>query len=352
MYHRIRSRRLISIGSVAVLTFIVDYSYASPADVCSVVLTNKAYDTSRQSTNYQYMSATRDRLCHDEYNSVNEARSAAESAGFNLGYAGFTVGGNGATQTADGKVSIASTSFCSASSADIRTALSTSYEEQVANVAVKAWEECVKRSQENVLYISYKLRPDGSGFDGTLHLTANQGPLGRTITGIVIGGAAARVTCNIGGRSYTPDEVQANPVEIKTTGTALVCEKEGDASVSVAIQTSQGAADFIAIPSKNDILNAKLAEINNALTEVQSKVSELTNRAERMKPIKLYLCPNDRELPAKATANWVWASYGCLGQVSSTDKCMNIGWDPDIKNSQIFYGQCDPVYYYKKEAGD
>ena len=290
------------------------------------------------------MSAVRDRLCHDEYNSLNEARSAAQSAGFNLGYAGFTIGANGAQQNAGGKTSISQTSFCSANSADVRASLASNYEEQVTNVAVKAWADCVRESQENLLYISYKLRPDATGFDGLLHLTANQGALGRTITGILVGGVATTVRCNIGGKWYSPEDVQKEPAVIQTTGTALSCNKDSDVSANVSFQTSQGAVDFIELPTKIDLTSSRTSDLFNTLAEMQLKISDLQSYTQWIKGVKLYKCHDSRATdPYNLDGNWLWASFGCNGQISSSDFCENIGWSGSHHTNEHHKEVCTPV---------
>ncbi len=272
----------ILILTIAVL-FVFETPFANPAEVCRVALTEKAYDRERSKIRSNIMFSARDELCNREYNNIGEAQSAARSRGFSLGYSGLSIGASDARQSNNNKWNISDTKFCRATSTELQTSYASDYENQIASVAVQAWLECVKSSNENLLYLDYKISEDGQRFTGTLHTTASTGALARKITGIaVVGDAASSTTCNIAGKKYNPADVAAKPIEVKTTGTTVACEKSSDKSVSIAFQTSVAGVPFIDLPTKKElrateikVLKADLASLRNKVAPLERKLAEL-----------------------------------------------------------------------------
>jgi hypothetical protein len=275
-----------SLALAGVLTICCVFeAVAQPADICSVALTEQAYDVEESTIQTNLMFAARDDICEKEYDSVSQARSEARSGGFNVGHAGVSIGVSGAKQSNNGKWSIKETAFCKATASDLQTSYGSEYRNQVARIAVQAWLECVKSSNQNLLYLEYAISPDGQLFTGRLRTTASTGPLQRTITGIsVVGDAADTVVCNIAGKNYKPDDVGEKPVEITTTGTSVACSKSGSEGASIALQTSQSALPFVHLPSEREVKVSEFDELAKMIEDI--RIVDLASATQRIEALE------------------------------------------------------------------
>lgn len=229
-------------------------STASAQNVCDTVLTAQAFDRTSRATTEFVMQAERDALCDKEYSSLQEARQAARKSGFNLGYEGLEIGGSGARQNANSRWEIRDTSFCRATLSDFSSAHQSSYSQQVASVAVRAWENCVQSSQSNQLFLIYEIQDGGNILAGRLVRTAaSRIGFDFAITGVgVVGQAGGHVRCRIGTRSIDPNQLETTSYKVTETETVLSCEKIGegrDKHATLNIQTSQGAIPHVTLPS-------------------------------------------------------------------------------------------------------
>ncbi len=252
-------------------------AFAQPAEFCKVALTEQAFNKTKISNKSETLMASRDNVCSKAYSNVGEARASARNSGFSLGYAGFSIGASDAKQNTNGSWDISQTSFCRASKTDMKSSIASDYESQVTSVALSAWRDCVKISNENVLYLEYEESLDGNRFTGILRATANRGSLGRKITGIsVVGPAGDSVTCVIGGAKYIPKKVSKQHVQMKTTGTSVACEKSDVRAADVAFQTSEGALPFVKLPSEKEKENAEWQLLNRRVSKIEAIVAALS----------------------------------------------------------------------------
>jgi len=250
------------------------FSPALYASVCDVALTEKAYDINKANIRSTIMLAERDALCERQYSNAGEANSSARSGGFGVTFKKFSASGSRAKQNSNGKWDISEEEFCTSSARDLNTNFFDGSESIIASIAVKAWRDCVTNAQSNDLYMEYEISPDGNYFTGELKVTAKTGPLKREIKGITTGGTGKKeLSCNIGGRNVTPEDVLEKPVLVAEAGTGVVCEKVPDTGVSVSIQTNAGSLPFVHLPSPED------RDII-ALEELKKRVMDLENRKD------------------------------------------------------------------------
>jgi hypothetical protein len=259
---------LLSLGLMAAS------AHAQPVDVCAVALREKAYDVTRSDSRASIVMAAKDNICSRDYRDEGEAKASARSAGFDLSYAGFGVGGNSGKATSNNRWSLSETNFCKATARELQAAYSDQYETQIANIAVGAWLDCVKNSRENQLFLQYNTANDGSRFTGQLITTAQTGTLERTITGVVLSGAAKdTVICNVGGREFKPSQT-FSAIEVRTTGTNVACEKSGPEGVDIGFQTSAGSVSFVKLPSDREI---KISETRTLIEKIDALRNEFTS---------------------------------------------------------------------------
>lgn len=257
-----------------VVTLLCSSTAGICASVCDSVLNEQVINTEKKTTNAHFAFSKRDDICRATYNSVQDAQSAAQQAGFNIGYGGLSIGADKATTTASGHYEISNTNFCRATAEDFSSAYGTDYESRVGSIAVSAWRDCVGLVAGNRIFIEIAENDNGAYFTGTLYHTASSGTLNANITAInAVGDGKSDLKCTIGGVEYSPG-ILTEPYIIDTTKTAISCEKPENKSVSVAFQTNVDSVPFIQMPSKQGIQEVKLTSLQAMVQQALSNQSQ------------------------------------------------------------------------------
>lgn len=251
-------------------------------NLCDLALTSGAFNTSDYASTSKLFLAQRDDVCSKEYDSKSEANSAARSAGGNLGYGGFTLGGSSAKQSTSGKWSVSSSEFCSASASELDSFTSERAKKQVADSALSAWTSCIKNTATNRLYVSYSLLPNGQGMTGTIHRSVSGDGTGfgniKGISSSVSNDDAAgkNIQCRIGTEAVAVN--QSINIRIDRTQISMSCAKDADANVSVSLITDAGDRDWIRLPSQKEVKQTSTNELRDALVQLRGEL-DVTNSA-------------------------------------------------------------------------
>lgn len=254
--------------------FVGTFTNAAQPEYCSVVLQEQAFNKERSSNVESYASAKRNELCSRNYSSLDEAKQAAFSAGFDTSYGIFDLGASGSQSTGSQSISIKDSKFCKSTAEDLRSSQISSYESVIADVAVKAWLERVKYSEKPFLYMTYKTLSDGMSFSGTLYWK----PLGNTdlyITGITVTPITAKVRCVVDGREVpAASAVGEQKFLLGGSEKSISCQKFTDESVVISISTSENSLPGVVLPSKIDIEVDKYERLENLLLLIKRRVAD------------------------------------------------------------------------------
>ena len=261
---------------------------------CGAVLRARAFDTTSLSISQDILITRRDNICSRDYSSLEEARTSARSGGFNVGYAGLSIGASEAKTNQNGRYEISETEFCKATLDDFASAFALNYEETVASIAVQNWLQCVRVAGANRLYMSYTLRGDGSYFDGNLHRSLSGESTTTTALAVdglnVVGPGKDGVECVIAGETTDAERIRNKPIEITATTAPIACSRTNDKDVSIGINTTSGTLATIYLPSPQAqeaeeiaslkaIIQRLLAE-NASQTEVASGLVDRVSNLE------------------------------------------------------------------------
>lgn len=253
----------------------ISFSYASMAiasSVCDIALNSGAFNTSDYSHNSRLFLAERDAVCQKEYDSKQEATTAARKSGGNIGYAGFSFGASDAKQTSSGKWSLQSSEYCRSSASQLDSITSTTAKGQVADVALGAWLECVKLVETDRLFVAYSPLENGRGITGTIHRRVSGGAVGE-IRGISGSDPSVPVTCQIGTTAVTSNEAKILPIE--RANTSITCIKEPSKSVRISLITSVSDSPWIDMPSQKQVEQTAIDDVNEATRQLREQVDEL-----------------------------------------------------------------------------
>jgi hypothetical protein len=286
---------MIAIGVAATLLFQCPSIQASELGYCSSVLQEKAFNTQNISTKYNVMQSLRDNLCRSDFSSDEEAENAVKSAGFNVGYGGFSLGGSKASGSNSSRVSIESTEFCQLSSADFRSRLEYFSSTTDATTAVEAWSRCIAELGGDSVFLKYKFSGDGNGIIGDLVWSKSNGL--RRISSIDISNDGnTQLECRVDGQLLTAGKVD---VVIETRETGFSCRRQGGGYASFQVQTSSGSTGYIEILSQEQIekrewdrIDAQISEIKADLSnfatqdKVDARFSEIQSEVSRLLPMR------------------------------------------------------------------
>ncbi|EXI78949.1 MAG: hypothetical protein AW10_02591 [Candidatus Accumulibacter appositus] len=312
--------------------------------VCDIALQSRAFNTNDYASTSSIVLNKRDDACQSKYDSRKEAIDSARSSGATIGYGGFSFGASDARKESSGKWSISDSRFCNASAKELDSFTSVRVRQQVADIALSAWSECIGSVESNQLYATFSPNANGSGITGTLYRSVSRGGVG-TITGIVVAGAPGSssgadgsiVNCMIGTTVVTPNMTQA--ITIDRTDIAFQCTKTSDHHIlKVAISTTQGDTPWMSLPAPVQIENKKIEETNSALFTLRGRIDELEGKVasldNNMTAITALVSShssavtdlNSKVSVLQAQPRFVWKK-GNNGTVSCNTYCGDSKWE-------------------------
>jgi len=224
-------------------------------DVCRVALESNAFNTFDQTVSNRIAFEQKEELCRRDYSSAEEFRNSARSGGFNLSYAGVGLGASGGRSSGEGRVHFREEAFCRASQQDFFQEYQATTSVRIGDVALRAWSECIRTTNENSLWLHYTVQPDGTGMTGTLRRTIRTGPTNLRITSMQVQPdfLSDEVRCIVAGRMFTPSSLsESGPIETQTTSEIVSCTKPHEQTVRVALATDGGSLTWITMPSAEE----------------------------------------------------------------------------------------------------
>lgn len=113
-------------------------------------------------------------------------------------------------------------------------------------------------------------------------------------------------------------------------------------SAELTIATGRGAL-YVPIAADAELPPMTASAIEGKSEDLAARIKELENFTAKLKPMQLYQCPLDLEHKGGS-----WATWGCLGQISSQDQCFNYT-HVGSGNQDNWYVRkpCTPIQVYK-----
>ena len=250
--------------------------FASADNVCDIALTSGAFNTSDYAQNSRLVFKKKDDVCKSEYNSQSDAYSAGEQSGGSIGYGGFSLGLSDAKQKSNQKWSISDSKLCQASAQDLESFTSTFAKQKVADTALKAWSECIDKT--NKLNLKYSLVPEGTGMTGIIVRTVSDGGGFGSITGIMSSDPKVDISCRIG--TQTVEINKMTTIKFDKGSTGISCNKPADASVSISLNTDVGDTAWIELPSLAEQKKTSVESVNDAVNQLRLKLTTLATQFE------------------------------------------------------------------------
>lgn len=266
-------------GILILIASISSGSVAWAQSSCDVVLQTKAFDISSSSVTLRTAFDKKEQICQQKYSRVEEFRSAASNSGFNMEFKGVGLGASGGSADQSGNLSFESEAFCQANQEQFAQEYEASDFQQIASIAVQAWERCVTAQRSNAVWMSYKRSDDGSGFTGTIYRTINVGSVDRLkLTQMLIQGEdipETDIVCSAGNETITPAFFDGGKsIEFGTLSENISCNKPADKTVSVSFGTDQGALPWIELPSVEKSNDTDIVELDRRLSRYQEEVAQ------------------------------------------------------------------------------
>lgn len=249
-------------------------------DVCAVALRSNAFNTFDQTVSNNIAFEKKEEICSRDYESSEEFRNSARSGGFNLSYAGFGVGASGGKSSGSGKVHFREEAFCQASQDEFAQEYFSNTSVRVADVALRAWSNCIENTRRNSLWLEYKISSDGTGMTGTIYRTISSGRTTLKITSMQVQPStlASEVNCSIENKLWTVNDfADGEAVTTDTTREIVACTKPSDKTVRVAFGTDGDSLTWVEMPSIEDVGNNEVEELRSQLLALSSTMTDALN---------------------------------------------------------------------------
>lgn len=248
------------------------YGMANADPTCDIVLRSGAFNTSDYAQSSALWLKKRDDICKAEYNSEAEAISAANQIGASIGYGPARLGASVARKTSNNKWSIADSKYCTESTNEIDSTTSTRIKQQITDVALKTWKECIEITQTNKLFVTYKPKNDGTGITGRIERYVRSGGFG-SVTGIISSDPSVTVECQIG-TSLIKAGTSQN-IRIDRSPISISCKKDQYASIRIALTTDQGDQEWIDLLSVNEQNVKTFEDVNETINALRRQIYDL-----------------------------------------------------------------------------
>lgn len=302
---------------VAVYLFMVTPVFAQ--DACSVALRSNAFNTFDQTVSNSIAFEKKEDLCRRNYSNKEEFRNSARSGGFSLSYGGLGLGASGGKSAGSGKVHFREEKFCESSQDEFSQEYFSNTSVRVADVALRAWSECIANTRKNSLWLEYKVADDGTGMTGTIYRTISSGPTTLKITSMQVhpSDLSNQVNCSIENKLWTAaDFAKGETVTTDTTKEIVACTKPKEKTVRIAFGTDGDSLTWIEMPSVGEAENNQVEELRTQLLALSSRltstVNELkaTDEAIRQEPTLMDQLRMSPQIQAQAACVAIGAGSG------------------------------------------
>ncbi|SEL93798.1 hypothetical protein SAMN04489760_10163 [Syntrophus gentianae] len=261
---------------------VLNFAYA--ASECDAVWDSGAFNKSRYAESASLLLKKKDAACSQNYQNKGEAEEAAKKAGGEIGIGSWSFQGAEAEKIAETTWSISKSSLClNASAEELASFTSIQAKSQVTDLAVRAWSDCIERSETNKLFVEYTTLIDGTGMTGWLISHPDRADGYGTIKDVAITNLTAKdqpVTCLIGGRRVIVNkDFRGCNIPITKDRTAISCTKNPRKSINIALKTDQVAPPgIIAMPSLANEIQTRINEVNDAVHALRIQLMQSVQR--------------------------------------------------------------------------
>lgn len=258
-------------------------------DVCAIALQSNAFNTSDEIVSNKIAFEKKSELCSKEYSNKEEFQSAVRNSGFSLSYAGVGVGYSGGKASSGSKVDFQEESFCSANQDQFAQEYFSNTRVKVADVALKAWTDCINTTKSTSLWLDYDLPNDGTGMTGKIYRTISIGKTNLEITDLQVQPVSLNkeVKCTIENIVFDSEYFNdGKKISTNTTEENFSCTKPTNKSVRIGLGTDGGSLAWIEMPSVEakklnelDNLNASLLSLTNTTSASIENLNLRLNQA-------------------------------------------------------------------------
>lgn len=303
------------------LTFTL-IALASPSlaqDVCAVALQSNAFNTFDQTVSNNIAFEKKEEICSRDYENSEEFRSSARSGGFSLSYAGVGIGASGGKSSGGGKVHFREEEFCKSSQDEFAQEYFSNTSVKVADVALRAWSNCIENTRKNSLWLEYKISGDGTGMTGTIYRTISSGPTTLKITSLQVhpSSLADKVNCSIENKLWTVNDFSSGKVATTdTTKEIVACTKPTDKTVRIAFGTDGDSLTWVEMPSVEEATNNVVEELRSQLLALSAKMTGSLNELKetdvsiRQAPLSMEPLHMSPQIQAQAACTAIGAGSG------------------------------------------
>lgn len=331
---------------------------------CEAVLQGNLVNT--RSTNFSevLISQMQSDVCTQTFSSKESVQDYMRSGGWSLNV--FDLFDNSLTDSksqSSGSYSVERTEFCDKSSADLARSFGANYMERNGQFVLRAFEHCVTTTNADILYLKYQLNDYGANQVITGDLVRDTGPrrssLGYYIHGFSVTPADADVSCKITGQDISDDVSTSNPIPINSSPADLACSKGEDRTVSISIQTSEGAFRVISPSNEEDerlrdmrVLESQVARQNAEISSLNQEITDANATASNLRDQLRSTATQRDQFSKRHRATWFNVYTGDGGWQGRRDIYAPCGTPI---NKQWGVGQCAAKgmdYWSLKFAGD
>lgn len=263
---------------------------------CGRVLNEKLINVRSLSISEGIIARMKTDICNQEFESAESARSYMRSGGWNLNvfdYFDNSLEDN--KSRSNSNYSVKSSEFCDKSASDLARSLGTNFRENNGQFVLEAYQQCVKSTNIDTLYMSYDLigSAETQLVSGRIHRAVPDSAassLAYRVEGLSITPPNAGVTCQVLSQQIPGDLSTENPIRVDSTPAAFSCAKSQDKSIIIDIQTSEGSFTIVAPSAVEEelrkvdeleqqivSLNDELESLRGALSENQAQLGELSS---------------------------------------------------------------------------
>lgn len=260
------------------VVLVISPSIAIAQDNCSAPLSYQAYDTTKTTTINEFKNDQVRLACRNQWTSVSDFKNAVQGVqtggGFNfldIPKANGIANANNAQTTQ--QIQQLYQNYCIDNRAAFEASLFNTTDSQIADLAVRAWEDCVTHTDG--LFSNLHHGPGGDYTITVSYRSSHQNETPFTIAGY---DTSQPVTCNIAGHELKNFIPIKNNVQFPF---GINCNLTSDKSVSLAINTNDGQIGPFDLETK------ALVDLTKRVEDLEAAKSILTKQVGNLEATKL-----------------------------------------------------------------